>query len=170
MPKTIDITSQRFGRFVVIERALPNGSDRHARWRCQCDCGQQRIVSGHTLRLGTSRSCGCLGVENSRAVVMTHGHSIGHQLSPTYRSWRNMQTRCQNPNSSRYADYGGRGIKISKRWLGPSGFQHFLADMGERPFGKEIDRMDNDGDYKPGNCRWATKLEHGKNRRKRRKH
>jgi hypothetical protein len=167
MPTVIDITGQRFNRLIVIKRAR-NASDRHARWRCRCDCGRHVVVYGASLRSGRSKSCGCRQREVARIVNTTHGHSVERKLTPTYRSWRNMHTRCINPNFKKYADYGGRGITISKRWIGPNGFKHFLADMGERPLGKTLDRKDSNKNYTPSNCRWATPSEQGTNRRKRR--
>jgi hypothetical protein len=126
---------------------------------CCCDCGTTKdlickhIVSGHT------KSCGCFNLKMERVGRVTHGQS----KTGTYRSWTAMQTRCHNPNSKYYAQYGGRGIKVCDRWR--SSFEDFLADMGERPEGMTLDRFPNvDGDYEPGNCRWATTEQQANNR------
>lgn len=96
-----------------------------------------------------------------------HGHTSGRTMSPTYYSWSTMRTRCRNPKCNRYANYGGRGIRICERW---ELFENFLADMGERPSGLSLDRYpDKNGNYEPGNCRWATSKEQAQNRRPRRK-
>jgi hypothetical protein len=150
MGRFIDITGKRFDRWFVLERA----GRRRKRWLCRCICGAERAVHGSRLRNGTSRSCGCLR--------RRHGHSgNGKKRKPsrTYKSWESMHWRCndlQNPN------YGGRGITVCARWRK---FENFLADMGKRPRGKTLDRIDPDGNYEPGNCRWATPTEQYFNRR-----
>jgi len=162
----IDLTGKSFGRLVVRERA---GADKggHARWRCLCLCGRETIVEGGSLRRGDTASCGCIAIERGRDQGLSnirHGHSTDGGHSPTYHSWHAMTQRCTNPKHKGYPNYGGRGIKICERWRK---FSNFLADMGERPEGKTLDRKDNDGNYEPGNCRWATYGEQNSNQRRR---
>lgn len=148
-----DIIGQRFGRLIAIRRyAKPS------KWLCQCDCGGQTITSITNLRSGNTQSCGCLKQERLRE-RRTHGFD---RSDPTYSSWANMHTRCRNKTREGYKDYGGRGIKICKRWYK---FENFLADMGRRPKSKVLDRINNNGDYKPSNCRWVTQLQSSRNRR-----
>ena len=155
MSHLIDMTGQRFGRLVVIERS---GSSKYGRaqWLVQCDCGQMVVTEGASMRSGNSLSCGC-AFEESKYIH-------GHYETPTYKSWANMKNRCQNPNNSRYADYGGRGISVCERW---QTFSNFLADMGERLPGTSIDRIDVDGNYEPSNCRWADASTQRRNQRDR---
>jgi hypothetical protein len=153
----IDITGQRFGRLVVIEDA---GRTKVGRviWFCRCDCGGRTTVEGVLLRNGNTKSCGC------GQSPFIHGHSRRGMWSPTYFSWQKMLQRCNNPNSDRYKYYGARGIIVCERWL--HSFENFLADMGERPPKRSIDRINNNGNYEPGNCRWATQSEQVRNSRR----
>jgi hypothetical protein len=164
MRPLIDLTGRKFGRLSVIAIAQDKSRHGQMQWACSCSCGAQKVVSGDRLRQGVTRSCGCL----LRQIRTKHGHSrcdAGNQ-SATYRSWASMKTRCLNPNNRGFKYYGGRGITICERWML---FVNFLADMGERPPGKTLDRIDVDGNYEPGNCRWATPLEQIRNRRRRRR-
>ena len=138
---------QRFWRLRVVGEVKKIGVRRAFKFKC--DCGQTVIKPLITVTTGHTKSCGCLFVE-SLSNKRTHGRS----LDPIYAVWRGMLDRCQNTNNGAYVNYGGRGIKICKRWLV---FENFLADMGERPSPKhEITRKDNDGDYKPGNVEWSN--------------
>jgi hypothetical protein len=162
MPALIDITDYRFERLVVLNRHTTNSADRKPLWRCQCDCGTKVIVGGSSLKSGNTRSCGCLHKEGN---ATTHGHTKGYKDSPTYNTWANMMTRCYNPKANNWDNYGGRGITVCERW---HLFETFLEDVGERPEGKTIDRYpNNDGNYEPGNVRWATRSEQNQNKRPR---
>src|SRR5258708_38338927 len=165
----LNLLGQRFGRLTVTgqEPHVDSYGARRVKWICRCDCGAQCSSRSPDLKNGKVRSCGCLNREIVVKMRQKHGHAGAadrnvRRDTPTYRSWRAMKERCLNPKAIGYKAYGGRGIKICDRWLL---FENFLADMGERPAGKTIDRKDNDGDYELGNCRWATKDEQMRNRR-----
>lgn len=162
MSAFIDLSGQRFGKWTVVTRDLARCRWGQSLWKCTCDCGNTRSVVAYSLRHGRSVNCGCMRREQVRARATTHGHTA----SPTYTAWANMIQRCKNARNKRFKDYGGRGIKVCDRW---HGFTVFLADMGEKPPGLTLDRIDNDGNYEPGNCRWATAAEQRANKRARRR-
>lgn len=162
-----------FGRWTVIGPAEPliSGHRSFKRWLCRCECGTERPVTENTLHRGVSVSCGCLQREVTSKRRRTHGATVGTGKTPEYEIWAGLIKRCTNLNAVNYKDYGGRGIAVCDRWrhgengVGP--FECFLEDMGCRPSPEHsLDRWpDNDAGYEPGNCRWATRLQQGRNKR-----
>jgi hypothetical protein len=157
MPPFISLVGQRFGQLVATE-VVRKGN--RIFYKCKCDCGGFAELESSSLKGGTSkRHCGCIKQANN----YRHGHATANNPSSTYQCWSAMKRRCENPNCKDWDDYGGRGIIVCDRW---QKFENFLLDMGEKPKGLSIDRYpDNDGNYEPGNVRWATDIEQANNKR-----
>lgn len=164
MVAALDITGDRYGRLVAICRVPKTG--KATRWRFRCDCGAEVETAIDRVRSGVSRSCGCLRAEQTAARSRKHGHSInltrGGSQSRTLKAWQHAKQRCFNPRDAKFPNYGGRGISMCERWR--ADFREFLADMGECPPGRTLDRINVHGNYEPGNCRWATSHEQARTR------
>jgi hypothetical protein len=154
-----DITGNIYGNLTAIARVGSNARGQ-AMWRCRCACGGESIVIALNLRSGNTTTCGC----SHRRRGADHPNSTHlRKHTPEYRAWSNMLTRCTNPRNKSYANYGARGITVCDRWR--HSFEAFLADVGERPDGTTLDRINNDGNYEPGNVRWASYFMQSRNRR-----
>lgn len=154
-PRFINHIGKTYFRLTVSEYCGKTSQDGDHLWRCECECGNVVVVQAKNLfhTYYPVKSCGCLYKETRHSAKATHGLS----RTPEYAVWLDMRRRCSNPNSTNYSNYGGRGITVCERWLD---FTNFFADMGQRPTAKhEIDRRDNDGNYEPDNCYWATRYE-----------
>lgn len=164
MPKKLELTGKRFGRWIVIEEYGIRTKCGEIQWICKCDCGKDGIVSSGSLNCGNSKSCGCFFIDQTTVRLTTHGCSKKGKRKREYDAWMTMRYRCNNPNSKSYSNYGGRGIIVCDRWN--ESFEDFYKDMGSKPTSKHsLDRINNDGPYAPYNCRWDTNEIQSRNKR-----
>jgi len=165
----VNLTGKTFGRLKVIG-IKPLQKYEKTKWICLCSCGKQSLVIHCNLLNGNTTSCGCLRKVNALKASSKHGWAgRWPNRSVEYTTHQNILARCYNPKNIGYMNYGGRGIMVCERWRGTAGFPAFLSDMGRRPSKvHSLDRIDNDGNYEPSNCRWATRKEQNLNTRQKR--
>jgi hypothetical protein len=164
--KLIDLTGKQFGRLTVLHREgnyISPGGQAHPQWVCQCECGTTTLVVGQRLRNGRTKSCGCAITDGASNIPPKKMSYHGMEGTVEYACWASMRGRCRNPKDANYANYGGKGVTVCERW---DEFENFYADMGPRPAGTSIDRIDPHGNYEPGNCRWTTKVVQAYNKRR----
>jgi hypothetical protein len=152
----LDLTGRQFGSLKAIH-PTDTRSRGQVVWMCKCRCGNSALVPSYKLTSAHTKSCGCYRSDLATAKNTTHGD----YRSPEHRSWQSMKSRCLNPKSTQYKWYGGRGISVCDKWLT---YEGFLADMGRKPAGYELDRIDNNGHYEPANCRWASHRDQSRNK------
>ncbi len=173
MPKLQDLEGQRFGRLTVTSKSyrVPVGIQTKTKYICTCDCGAVLHVLASSLIQGKTKSCGCYQKQRVVEAKTTHGFSScrskGLKLCSEYRIWMAMRERCNNPHNHSYPNYGGRGIHVCARW---DNFKNFYTDMGTKPFGLTIERVNNNKSYYPNNCIWATRKVQANNRRPAQRH
>lgn len=164
MPKLVPLYGKQFGEWTVISQN-PVVKNRRTFWACRCSCGQEKLVQSVNLRSEGSTNCGCKRQEALMSANLRHGYARRGDIKPEHQIWRTMRQRCSNPRDPKYPVYGGRGIQVCDRWK--NSFSNFIADMGPRPSPKySIHRLDNDGHYELGNCKWATAEEQTQGRGK----
>lgn len=162
MSKKNKLIGNVFGRLTVIKEDTHRTKSGGLKWECVCICGKHIITSGADLISGHTKSCGCIIAEGNN---LKHGQNKTTKVSPEYKAWSQAIQRCYNPKIRNYEDYGGRGVVVCERWL--NSFENFFEDMGERPSpNHSLDRFpNNNGNYEPSNCRWATLIQQSRNKR-----
>lgn len=158
-PPSKNLLHQTFNRLTAIGIAGRKG--KQVRWLWRCSCGTLTIAFAANVTRGHTKSCGCWHRDATSIAKTTHGATVGRVIAREYTTWQSMLGRCYNPKNAKYPRYGGRGIEVCERWR--HSFKNFLTDMGKKPAGLTLDRIDNDKGYSPDNCRWATRARQNRN-------